>query len=111
MLEILIVGALGLFMFAATALLLGAFDANERDGIRLMFRTARQTMNDPAQALHMTTNNRRLVIIGLDGATFDLIQPWIAAGELPNLQRLMAEGRYRGPLKSVVHPFTAQAWT
>ena len=40
-LEIAIVGALGLFMFAATALLLGAFDANERDGIRLMFRMPR----------------------------------------------------------------------
>ncbi|MEI2692189.1 MAG: alkaline phosphatase family protein [Anaerolineae bacterium] len=58
----------------------------------------------------MTTNHRRLVIIGLDGATFDLIQPWIAAGELPNLQRLMAEGSW-GPLELVVHPFTAQAWT
>lgn len=53
---------------------------------------------------------RRLVIIGLDGATFDLIQPWVAAGDLPNLQRLMAEGCW-GPLESVVHPFTAQAWT
>lgn len=58
----------------------------------------------------MTTNNRRLVIIGLDGATFDLIHPWVAAGDLPNLQRLMAEGSW-GPLESVVHPFTAQAWT
>lgn len=67
-------------------------------------------MSDLAQALRMTTNHRRLVIIGLDGATFDLIQPWMAAGDLPNLQRLMAEGSW-GPLESVVHPFTAQAWT
>ena len=58
----------------------------------------------------MTPSSHRLVVIGLDGATFDLIEPWVAAGELPNLQRLMAEGSF-GPLRSVVHPFTAQAWT
>ena len=58
----------------------------------------------------MSSSPNRLVIIGLDGATFDLIQPWVAAGDLPNLQRLMAEGSW-GPLESVVHPFTAQAWT
>jgi predicted AlkP superfamily phosphohydrolase/phosphomutase len=58
----------------------------------------------------MTASTRRLVIIGLDGATFDLIEPWAAAGDLPNLSRLMAEGSW-GRLRSVVHPFTAQAWT
>ena len=67
-------------------------------------------MSDFIWANRMIPNNRRLVIIGLDGATFDLIQPWAAAGDLPNLQRLMAEGSW-GPLESVVHPFTAQAWT
>ncbi|MCA9870635.1 MAG: alkaline phosphatase family protein [Anaerolineae bacterium] len=58
----------------------------------------------------MNSVSNRLLVIGLDGATFDLMQPWAAAGELPNLQRLMNEGSW-GPLRSVVHPFTAQAWT
>ena len=58
----------------------------------------------------MQANSKRLVIIGLDGATFDLIEPWIASGDLPNLQRLMEQGSW-GALESVVHPFTAQAWT
>ncbi|MEZ4769882.1 MAG: alkaline phosphatase family protein [Caldilineales bacterium] len=58
----------------------------------------------------MSATNNRLLVIGLDGATFDLMRPWAAAGELPNLQRLMNEGSW-GPLRSVVHPFTAQAWT
>ena len=31
-----------------------------------------------------------LLIIGFDGATFDLIRPWAAEGYLPNLARLMA---------------------
>lgn len=58
----------------------------------------------------MNSHTRRLVVVGLDGATFDLIEPWVAAGDLPNLGRLMAEGSW-GRLRSVVHPFTAQAWT
>ncbi|MCB0240852.1 MAG: alkaline phosphatase family protein, partial [Anaerolineae bacterium] len=58
----------------------------------------------------MSTTKNRLLVIGLDGATFDLMRPWAEAGELPNLQRLMSEGSW-GPLRSVVHPFTAQAWT
>lgn len=58
----------------------------------------------------MNEPSPRLVIVGLDGATFDLIEPWAAAGELPTLARLMAEGSW-GRLRSVTHPFTAQAWT
>ncbi|NLF14156.1 MAG: hypothetical protein GX597_20425, partial [Anaerolineaceae bacterium] len=34
----------------------------------------------------------RVLVIGLDGVTFDLLGPWIEAGELPNLQRLMRQG-------------------
>lgn len=52
----------------------------------------------------------RVLVIGLDGATFDLIRPWIRGGHLPNLERFMKEGSW-GELRSVVHPFSAQAWT
>ena len=41
LLEIAVVGALGLAMFVAAVLLLRTFDANEREGIRLMFRLQR----------------------------------------------------------------------
>ncbi|HSE36292.1 MAG TPA: alkaline phosphatase family protein, partial [Blastocatellia bacterium] len=34
----------------------------------------------------------RTIIIGLDGATFDLIDPLVEAGELPTLKRIMSEG-------------------
>ncbi len=53
---------------------------------------------------------RRVVVIGLDGATFDLIQPWVAQGHLPTLARLLRTSAW-APLESVLHPFTAQAWT
>ena len=34
----------------------------------------------------------KVLVIGLDGVTLDLIGPWIEAGELPNLQKLIREG-------------------
>jgi len=42
----------------------------------------------------------KVVILGLDGAEWDLIHPMVAAGELPNLARLMNEGVY-GKLRSL----------
>jgi predicted AlkP superfamily phosphohydrolase/phosphomutase len=53
---------------------------------------------------------RKVMVVGLDGATFDLIMPWIKAGDLPNLSRLLAEGSY-GELESVIPPLTTPAWT
>ena len=50
------------------------------------------------------------MIIGLDGVTFDLIEPWAAAGHLPNLARLMAHGT-RGRLQSTIPAHSAPAWT
>jgi len=52
----------------------------------------------------------RVLVIGIDGGTFDLIRPWAEAGDLPNLARLMAEGVH-GPLESTLPPVTAPAWT
>jgi predicted AlkP superfamily phosphohydrolase/phosphomutase len=52
----------------------------------------------------------RLLIIGLDGATFDLIGPWAKAGKLPNLSRLMETGAFQ-PLRSTIPPMTFPSWT
>ncbi len=51
----------------------------------------------------------RLLTIGLDGVTFDLIEPWVAAGHLPNLARLMAQGAW-GRLQSTIPAHSAPAW-
>lgn len=58
--------------------------------------------------MNQTTN--KLLIIGWDGATFDIIRPMIARGELPHLTRLMDEGTH-GPLRSTVPPSSAVAWS
>lgn len=51
----------------------------------------------------------KLLIIGFDGATFNLIRPWAEAGHLPNLARLMQTGVYR-ELRSTLPPVTSPAW-
>lgn len=51
----------------------------------------------------------KALVICLDGATFDLLRPWIDAGRLPTLQRFMNEG-VSGELESVIPPITAPAW-
>lgn len=52
----------------------------------------------------------RFLLIGLDGAEPDLVQPWMDAGLLPNLARLRARGAFL-PCDSVIPPATFPAWT
>lgn len=52
----------------------------------------------------------RVFIIGLDGATFDVLGPWLAKGELPNLKKLMDQG-VSGELRSVYPCLSPVAWT
>ena len=55
-------------------------------------------------------NKHRTLIIGLDGATFDLIHPWTQAGHLPTFARLMAQGVH-APLKAWPNLNSAAAWS
>jgi len=52
----------------------------------------------------------RVLIIGLDGATFHLVEPLVQAGDLPNLARLIAGGVH-GPLRAWPNMNSAAAWT
>lgn len=52
----------------------------------------------------------RVAVIGLDGATWDLIDPWMEEGLLPNLSRLKREGFTSG-MQSVIPALSAPAWT
>jgi predicted AlkP superfamily phosphohydrolase/phosphomutase len=51
----------------------------------------------------------KLLILGLDGATYSVLDPLIEAGYMPNLQRLLATSA-RMPLLSTIPPITALAW-
>lgn len=52
----------------------------------------------------------RLLIVGLDGATFDVLDPLMAAGHMPHLQRFIDDG-VAGVLHSTKPPITPAAWT
>jgi predicted AlkP superfamily phosphohydrolase/phosphomutase len=53
---------------------------------------------------------QRVLIIGLDGATFDVLDPLMAAGRMPNLKHLIDTGT-AGILDSTKPPITPAAWT
>lgn len=52
----------------------------------------------------------RLLVIGLDGLTFDVVNPLIEMGHLPNVARLMGEGS-KSPLLSTVPTLSPVAWS
>jgi predicted AlkP superfamily phosphohydrolase/phosphomutase len=53
---------------------------------------------------------QRTIILGLDGATFDLLDPLIEAGDLPMIKRLRSEG-VSGILQSWPNTNSAAAWS
>jgi predicted AlkP superfamily phosphohydrolase/phosphomutase len=52
---------------------------------------------------------KKTVVIGMDGATWDLLKPWADEGKLPVLKNLMENGSY-GDLESTIPPVTCPAW-
>ena len=53
---------------------------------------------------------RRVMVIGLDGGTWTVLDRFMEFGFMPNLKRLCAEG-YKGVLRSTVPALTPTAWT
>lgn len=52
----------------------------------------------------------KAVLIGLDGATWNLIKPWVNEDKLPSLKRLMDKGTW-GKLESTIPVLSPAAWT
>jgi predicted AlkP superfamily phosphohydrolase/phosphomutase len=50
------------------------------------------------------------LLIGVDGATFDVLDPYVERGVMPFLGSLAERGT-RAPLRSVMPPLTPPAWT
>ena len=64
--------------------------------------------NDP-EALH-ASQKERLVIIGMDGLTWNLLDPMMERGELPNFKALVDQGQ--GTLLESERPIRSPAlWT
>ena len=61
----------------------------------------------------MTPSNKtfgRVILVGVDGATWRVLAPWAKAGKLPAFKRMMAAGAF-GPLESTLPPNSPPAWT
>lgn len=54
--------------------------------------------------------HKKVLILGLDGATWDVLEPWMSAGKLPNLTKLRKRGSW-GILNSTIPPVSAPAWS
>ncbi len=52
----------------------------------------------------------KVLIVGLDGATPELVERWVAEDKLPHLKQMMQNGVY-GTLKSTYPPISPAAWT
>ncbi len=53
---------------------------------------------------------QRVLVIGLDGVTFDILDPLMEAGKMPRLRAAIARG-VSGVLHSTTPPITPAAWT
>jgi len=57
----------------------------------------------------MTTRKDKVIVIGLDGATWDIIDPMIEKGKLPNLRKIIANGT-SGYLTAPIDPNSFASW-
>ncbi len=55
-------------------------------------------------------DKNKTVVIGIDGATFDIIYPLLQERKLPNIASILVSG-VSTSLRSVIPPITAPAWT
>ena len=56
------------------------------------------------------TERAKITLVGIDGATWDVIDPMLAAGELPTIARLIEEG-VRARLRSQKPLVSPAVWT
>ena len=52
----------------------------------------------------------KVILIGIDGATPQLLHTWVDQGYLPTFKKIHEHG-CRGELTSTIPPFSAPAWT
>lgn len=57
----------------------------------------------------MSSSDTKVIIIGLDGATWTILKPWIEEGKLPSIN-LLSESGVWGDLETVIPPLSAPAW-
>jgi len=77
---------------------------------RAACRIKAKSIGDPQIVQAIANNQTRLLVIGLDGATWKIIDQLAARGELPNLQKLMQSGA-GGIMHSEIPMISPALWT
>jgi predicted AlkP superfamily phosphohydrolase/phosphomutase len=54
--------------------------------------------------------HKKVILLGLDGATYDVLLPWIEEGIMPNLKKLLETASW-GDLESTIPATTPPAWS
>lgn len=65
---------------------------------------------DEMEQNSMSADKPKLIVIGLDGADWEIVHPFIERGKLPVLKKLIENGTH-GTMKSTIPPVTPCAWT
>src|SRR4029077_6709704 len=94
-------------------LLLTAACGRTPPGLRPAATTARRPVvesDDPPRRVRTAHGQRRVILIGLDGADWSLLDRLAATGRMPNLARLTREGR-TARLKSAIPLLSPIIWT
>lgn len=68
-----------------------------------------ESRNSQSRYSILDSRASKLLVVGLDGATFDLMRSWMQAGALPTFRSLMESGA-SGILMSTIPPLTPPAW-
>jgi len=58
----------------------------------------------------MTWRTDKLILVGIDGGSWNVLEPWCREEVMPTLTALRREGAF-GVLRSVIPPITPSAWT
>jgi len=64
------------------------------------------SLRDPVGA----QNNRRVIVLGIDGMDHRLLSQFVAEGRLPNFERLASTGSFT-PLETTMPPLSPVAWS
>lgn len=59
---------------------------------------------------HLAPVGRKVLLLGLDGMDWRLVLPWVRAGRMPNLERLMKAGTW-GEMDTMVPMLSPLIWT
>jgi tetratricopeptide (TPR) repeat protein len=90
----------------------GAVGTSE-DRVKVGFKVAPDALRDlllASIAAGLPPQERKVLVLGLDGLDWDLVLPWVRAGKMPNLARLMESGTW-GVMETLVPTLSPLIWT